>query len=571
MVKDDIVVRIAGEGGEGVISTGELLAKAMARASLNVFAFQTYPAEIKGGPAMFQVRAAPYELHSHGGAADLLVAFNAEAWELHGPALSPEGVLLYDSADPPQLRSEVGSYAMPLSEIAATQVGMKITKNVVALGAAGHMVGVPLTVLADVVRDKWAKRGEKVVAKNLEALSAGYSYAAQHISTQVYSIPQRRDGRRPLLKGNQALAIGALVAGCRYYAGYPITPASDILEWMATNLPLFGGVVIQTEDEMAALASCIGASFAGAKAMTATSGPGLSLMAELIGLASITEIPVVIVDAQRGGPSTGMPTKTEQSDLNTAVFGGHGDAPRIVLAPSSVEDCLFTVIEAFNLAEKYQMPVIVLTDQYLAQRTETISYPDLDAVQLVDRLKPNPEDTPNGYRRYALTESGVSPMALPGMPNTLYVAEGLEHDEFGHPNLTPANHMKMTEKRFRKLRSASQEKRFVRRFGHPDAEIGVVCWGSALGPVREAAQHAEQMGVKVSVLHVAMVNPLPEEVEPLIQPLRVVIVPELNYTGQFAQILQARFHVPIRQLNKVDGLPFQSREILDVVMEVANA
>lgn len=572
MVKDDIVVRIAGEGGEGVISTGELLAKAMARASLHVFAFQSYPAEIKGGPAMFQVRAAPHELFSHGERANLLVGFNAEAWSLHHSALDPGGILLYDSADPPQAEITQRHYAAPLSEIASTQVGMKITKNVVALGAVGRLVGLPIEVLAAVVRDKWSKRGEKVIGKNLEALSAGYGYAAEHIPVQLYSVPERRDGRRLLLRGNQALAIGALTAGCRYYAGYPITPASDILEWMAATLPSYGGVTVQTEDEMAALASCIGASYAGAKAMTATSGPGLSLMVELIGLASMTEIPVVIVDAQRGGPSTGMPTKTEQSDLNVAVYGGHGDAPRIVLAPATVEDCLFLTIRAFNLAEKYQLPVILLTDQYLAQRTESIPYPDLDAVQLVERLKPTQEDTANGYKRYAVTESGVSPMAIPGMPGTLYVAEGLEHDEYGHPNLTPANHMRMTEKRFRKLKSASREKGLVRRFGSPDAHIGVVTWGSTLGAVREAAELAQQMGVQVSILHTAMVYPLPEdEIEAFNKPLRAVIVPELNYSGQFAQMLKARYCAPIRQLNKVDGLPFSSKEVLDAIMEVANA
>jgi len=572
MVNDDIVVRIAGEGGEGVISTGELLAKAMARASLHVFAFQSYPAEIKGGPAMFQVRAAPHPLHSHGEHADVLVAFNSEAWDLHHSVLEPTGILLYDAADPPRTEVAQTHYAVPLSDIAASQVGMKITKNVVALGVVGRLAGLPLEVLAGVVRDKWSKRGEKVIAKNLEALSAGYGYAAERIPLQVYSVPEPRDGRRLLLKGNQALAIGALAAGCRYYAGYPITPASDILEWMAATLPLFGGVAVQTEDEMAALASCIGASFAGRKAMTATSGPGLSLMIELIGLASMTEVPVVIVDAQRGGPSTGMPTKTEQSDLNAAAFGGHGDAPRIVLAPASVEDCLFLTIQAFNLAERYQLPVVLLTDQYLAQRTESVSYPNLDGIQLVERLKPTPEEVTNGYKRYAITENGVSPMAVPGMSNALYVAEGLEHDEFGHPNLTPANHMRMTEKRFRKLKYASREDGFVRRYESPGARIGIICWGSTLGPVLEAAEQAQQMGAKVSVLHTAMVYPLPEdEIELFLQPLHAVIVPELNHTGQFAQILKARFRAPIRQLNKVDGLPFSSSEVLDAILEVANA
>lgn len=569
---EDIVVRVAGEGGEGVISTGELLTKALARSSLRVFAFQTYPAEIKGGPAMFQVRAAPHELFSHGEQADVLVAFNEEAWELHHGILKPNGVLLYDPAEMPSVDGRVASCAVPLSEISAKQIGVKLTKNVVALGAVGKLIGLPLEPLASVVQDKWSRKGEAVISKNLEALRVGYSYVAEHVPEPLYSIPERKEGRWLVLKGNQAVAVGATAAGCRYYAGYPITPASDILEWMAVNLPRFDGIVLQTEDEIAALASCIGASFAGKKAMTATSGPGISLMVELIGLASMAEIPVVIVDAQRGGPSTGMPTKTEQGDLGLAVFGSHGDAPRIVLAPANVEDCLFTTIQAFNLAEKYQLPVILLTDQYLAQRTESIPYPNLDSVEIINRRTPTPEDILDGYKRYKITEDGVSPMALPGMPDTLYVADGLEHDEWGHPNLTPANHRRMSQKRFRKLEAASREGGFVRIYGSPDASIGIVGWGSTFGPIREAVEEANKRGVRVAALHTNMVYPLPErELSEFLAPLKSVIVPELNYTGQFAILLKSKYCKEFHQLNKVEGLPFSSAEILEKILEVANA
>jgi len=567
----DIVVRIAGEGGEGVISTGELLTKAMARASLHVFAFQSYPAEIKGGPAMFQVRAAPWQLLSHGERADVLVAFNREAWDLHHDVLKPDGMLLHDAADEVPGTNGLFRQAVPLTEIASKQVGSKISKNVVALGAVGRLVGVPFDALESVVRDKWARKGEDVVSKNLQALAAGYRFMEEEAPTLVWAIDARRGGRRIVIRGNQAIALGAIAAGCRYYAGYPITPASDILEWMANVLPRFGGVVLQTEDEMAALASCIGASYAGKKAMTASSGPGISLMTEFIGFAAMAEIPVVIVDAQRGGPSTGMPTKTEQSDLNLAVFGGHGDAPRIVLAPANVEDCFSTTARAFELAEKYQTPVIVLTDQYLAQRAESVPYPDLNSLEQVERALPSAEELQNGYRRYRLTESGVSPMAAPGMPDGLYVAEGLEHDEAGHPNLSPANHAKMTHKRHRKLQLAAAEKGFVRRYGAPAAAIGVLGWGSTLGPICEAVAEAEAAGVPVAALHTNMVYPLPDaEVRPFVESVQTLLVPELNYTGQFAQILRARYRTPIEQLNKVEGLPFSSTEILQKILELAD-
>jgi 2-oxoglutarate ferredoxin oxidoreductase subunit alpha len=371
------------------------------------------------------------------------------------------------------------------------------------------------------------------------------------------------------MSGNDAIVAGALLAGCRFYAGYPITPASDIMEALARELPKVGGVFLQAEDEIAAAAAMVGAAYAGAKAMTATSGPGLSLMVEVLGLASMAELPCVVVDAQRAGPSTGMPTKMEQGDLNLALWGGHGDVPRIVVAPGSVEDCFYQTIRAFNLAEKYQTPVILLTDQSLAHRTQTMLEPDISKIEIVDRLR---AEAPNGgFKRFAITETGVSPIAIPGTPHTMYVAPGLEHDEYAHPRYDPQTHNIMTEKRFRKLQTAARvDAGPVERSGVADPVIGVIGWGSSEGPVREAIERAVAAGYKVAALYPKVISPLPrEEVGAFIDSVERVLVPEANYLGQFANYLAATFGIKPVRVNKYGGIPFTTQEIFRAIEEAS--
>jgi len=310
----------------------------------------------------------------------------------------------------------------------------------------------------------------------------------------------------------------------------------------------------------------IGASYAGTKAMTATSGPGFSLMMELLGLATMVEIPIVVLDAQRAGPSTGMPTKTEQADLMTAIYGGHGEAPRVVLAPANVKDCFYGIIKAFNIAEKYQIPVIMLTDQSLSHRTQTYTKPKVDVLEIVNRLQPQ---TNGPYQRFAFTETGVSPMAIPGNAGTTYVSTGLEHDESGKPNYTPVNHFRMTQKRHKKLEAIAKEKGFTRRFGDEHARVGIISWGSTEGSIEEALGKASKAGFEVKALQLKMVNPLPDQdIREFLADLKHVIVPELNYTGQLAMLLRARYLVPTIQLNKVAGVPFTPEDILLKIEEV---
>lgn len=565
---NNLTIRIGGEGGEGVISTGELLTTALARSMYDVFTFRSYPAEIKGGAAMFQVRCGNHPVLSQGASLDALMAFNQEAIDLHAKDLKPEGILFYDPKEGTPNGSPGAHVPVPLDEI-ADKVGGKRVKNVVALAALAKLMSVSRDLLKEIVRERWSSKGTAVVEKNLQAVDAGYDFMAkQKVERDFYVSPTMRKERKLTMSGNEAISAGAIFAGCRFYAGYPITPASDILEFMEHELPRFGGIALQTEDEIAAITSCIGASFTGKKAMTATSGPGFSLMIEAIGLASMVEMPLVIIDAQRGGPSTGMPTKTEQSDLMLAVFGGHGEAPRVVMAPANVKDCFYGIVKAFNIAEKYQIPVIFLSDQSLSHRTQTYTKPNLSTLEVVNRLRANGDG--REYKRFEFTESGVSPMAIPGESSTPYVSTGLEHNEAGDPNYTPVMHFRMTQKRHKKLEAIAREKGFTRRFGAEHANIGIISWGSTEGAIEEALLKASALGYEVAALQVKMLNPLPdEEIKNFINEVKAVIVPEINYTGQFAQILRARYLIKTEQLNKCAGFPFFPDEIVKKIEEVS--
>ncbi len=567
---NNLTVRIAGEGGEGVISTGELLTTAVARTRHDVYTFRTYPAEIKGGPAMFQLRYADHPVLSVGTGLDVLMAFNEEAVDLHAQDLKKDGLLIYDSTVfDPESKVPKGTpmLGVPLTNIASDVVGLKRSKNMVALSVLGSMFGIPLNELTGLMEEKFGSKGPEILSKNMKAIEEGFKWGQSHPIEKDLSVPQSvRKERKLIMSGNEAMSAGAVAAGCRFYAGYPITPASDILSFMEKEIPRFGGVAVQTEDEISAIASCVGASFSGKMALTATSGPGLSLMSEVLGLASMTETPVVIVDAQRAGPSTGMPTKTEQSDLAFAVNMAHGECPRVVMAPSNVKDCFYGMIKAFYISEKYQVPVVMLSDQSLSHRTQTFTRPKLENLQYPARLRA----TRNGeYKRFLDTENGVSPIAHPGDEGLSFVTTGLEHDELGHPSWSPTNHERMMAKRQRKLQFIAKEKGFTYRFGDEHATIGVICWGSTEGPVEEAISVAERHGLEVKAMTLKMINPLPdEEIRSFMTNLKHVIVPELNFTGQLATILRAKYLFPFHSFTKCGGVPFTPDEILTRIEEV---
>ena len=571
----DYVFRIGGEGGEGVISTGELLTLTLARCGFEIYTFRTYPAEIKGGHANYQVRASGQLLLSQGAAVDVLLAFNEEAYQKHIKDVRSGGVLLYDSDSftAPSTDSLI-RYAIPLTSLATEKVGVKLTKNIVALGVMSQLFDIPLATFEELLKERFGRKGEAVVQKNLAALQVGAEYAKQQRKQDSIRLGAGpRKAKELVLSGNESLALGAIAAGCRLYAGYPITPATDIMEFLARELPKIGGYVVQTEDEISAIGVVLGASFGGKKAMTATSGPGFSLMTEMMGLGVVAEIPAVVIDVQRVGPSTGMPTKTEQGDLYLAVYGGHGNCPRIVLALTSVEDCFYGIMRAFNLAEQFQLPVVVLSDQYLGHRKATVPVPDLSKVPVLERRRPTEQELASGYKRYRVTPEFISPMSVPGMDGGGYVAEGLEHDETGYPAASNhENHLRMTQKRYGKFHAVEAiANDLVRIYGEPHPEIGIIGWGSSEGVIREAVQMAQEKGYSVGALHPKILYPQPlARLKEFMQGTKAIIIPEVNFTGQFATLLRKRFAQDFIQLNKCIGLPFTPKEIFDKIEEVAS-
>lgn len=571
MPRRDVVVRVAGEGGEGVISVAEILTRSAVNSGFDVFTFRSYPAEIKGGLAMMQVRISTESLTSIGLDADLLMAFNQEAFDVWGGRMNPDGVVFYD----PKHCSIPESYSftaieVPLHDTAMKVTGARLSKNIVALAALAKATAIPPDKPIEIINDRFRRKGKDVVDKNLSAFEAGLQVLDNvAVIEKLHLAPASgavREGR-VIMSGNQALSLGAIAAGCNFVAGYPITPATQVLEFMMKYLPGFGGKVIQAEDEISAIAACLGASYAGSRAMTATSGPGLALMSELIGMASMSEIPIVIFDVMRSGPGTGMPTKTEQADLMYAIHGTPGEAPRIVIAATSIEDCFHQAVNAFNLADRYQMPVILLSDQSMAYRTKTMDLPDVSAVERYYRDQPSSGEL-SDYHRYLDTDTGISPVAVPGTENGMFVSSGLEHDEQGMANYTPENRVKMVAKRYRKLETLERELNANGNGVFDDgggSEVGVIGWGSTEGPIREAIRRAEKNGARLAYLHPKVIHPLQtEKIQKFIAPLKKVIVFEENHTAQFAQHLRAHIDfngTAIECVNQCSGLPFTPNDV----------
>jgi 2-oxoglutarate ferredoxin oxidoreductase subunit alpha len=575
---NEVTIRIGGESGEGTISGGDILALAAARWGYHVYTFRTFPAEILGGPCMFQVRISDHPVKSMGDYADVLICLNKEAYDRNISDLCYGGVLVYDPSDFTPETGDFITYAVPFNEIARKEIQLFQTKNMVMLGAISGLFGPPQEAITQVVQSKLSKSrkaSSTLMEKNLLALEVAKKYVTEKLSKQdPYLLGPVEKADRVVLNGNQAVVAGALAAQCRFFAGYPITPASDIMEAMAKELPQVGGTFMQAEDEMAALAAVLGASYGGSRAMTATSGPGFSLMTELIGLSSMAELPAVIVDAQRAGPSTGMPTKMEQSDLSFALNASHGDTPRMIVAPANVEDCYNLMILAFNMAERYQMPVLFLTDQSLTARVESVERSIFRPAENQERLQYKRElvgtGTNQGYARYAYTASGISPITTPGPGALAYVATGLEHDEHGHPDYEPEDHTAMMEKRFRKLDTAAEELPKPQRYGDEEATIGIIGWGSTEGTIQEAVDRARAKGYKVASLHPKILSPLPDRtIRNFIRSVQKVIVPECNYSGQLANLLGAKYGLQAIRVNKFGGIPFTAGEILRAIEEVS--
>jgi len=572
----EAVIRIAGNSQDGIQAIGGFLARLAGRSEQDVMTFMTIPSTISGGPSIFQVRIGSGDVLSAGDEADVLLAFYQHSYEDHLQSLKKGGIVIYDSdhVEPsPEHAKDYHHVGVPISGLTVEAIGGTAKdkgKNIYALGLVAKMFDLNVPKLERLIGERFGGKDNSVLNNALAAFHAGYSYSLGSVIEMFrFADSAKKQRAQVVMNGNEALGYGLIAAGVRFGAGYPITPWSDIMELLRRELPKYGGMFIQCEDEIASISMALGGSFGGRVAVTGSSGPGISLKTEALGWAVMAEIPLVVVDVQRGGPSTGMPTNVEQSDLNIACFGGHGDSPRVVVAPANVEDCFYLAIEAVNFARKYSVPVIILTDQAIATRIEAFDEPDLAKVcqDISPDLSPVADHKP-----YDLAvPDGVTLHIAPGTQvlNGKYpITTGLEHDEMGHPTGSPKLHMQMTAKRRKKLQAMAAALPVPQVYGPPEGNVLLVGWGSTQGPIREAVDHARAAGDSVSAVHLRHLLPLPSGLENVFAGFNHVIVVEMNDEGlfgygQLAGVLRARYCDPrIRGLNKTDGLTFKVREIL---------
>ncbi|WP_142354474.1 2-oxoacid:acceptor oxidoreductase subunit alpha [Bacillus sp. AFS031507] len=563
--------KVGGQQGEGIESTGEIFAIALNRLGYYLYGYRHFSSRIKGGHTNNKIRVSTTEVRSISDDLDILVAFDQETIDVNYKELHSNGVILADAKFNPKKPedTEAALYAVPFTEI-ATELGTSLMKNMVAIGATSAVLDLDINVFEVVVREIFGKKGDQVVAKNMDAIKAGFDKMKENLAVGIQTMElEKADGKkRMFMIGNDAIALGAIAGGCRFMAAYPITPASEIMEYLIKKLPALGGTVIQTEDEIAACTMAIGANYGGVRTITASAGPGLSLKMEAIGLSGITETPLVIVDTQRGGPSTGLPTKQEQSDLMAMIYGTHGEIPKIVMAPSTVEEAFYDTAEAFNLAEEYQCPVIILSDLQLSLGKQTVEPLNYDKVE-IRRGKLVTEDIPanenNAYfKRYEVTEDGVSPRVIPGMKNGIHHVTGVEHDETGKPSESAPNRIAQMDKRFRKVENIRFNTPVYTNVKHEDADVLFVGFNSTRGVIEEAMTRLEKDGLKVNHAHIRLIHPFPtDDVLPLVRSAKKVVVVENNATGQLANIMKMNVgHAEkITKHLKYDGNPFLPHEV----------
>ena len=561
--KSDFVVRFAGEGGQGVVTSAEGLAQAATQTGYHAQTFATFPSQIMGGPTWTQTRISTSSIRSSGDELDVLVCFNQEAYDNHGDQVGAGGVVVYNSGEFEPTGAE-NSFGMDFNELAKS-TGNARAANMVVIGALAQLVGMRQEIFDEFVRARFTRgrpNDAEIIDSNLKAMRLGRVEAENSgLTVGELADADPPDYEQILVNGNTAVCLGAMHAGMDFYAGYPISPATSILVWMERNAIAADRFVYQVSSEIESITSCIGAGFAGKKAMTATAGPGFSLMAEGLGLAWMAEIPLVVVDVQRGGPATGLPTKTEQSDLLSSMFPAHGDVRLPIIAPGTVEECFYATVQAFNWAERYQGPVILLSEHALSERNQNIRKPDLDRVPVEGRLV---YTGTNGYHRYEPRE--LSAMPLPGGPGS-YVANGSEHDGMGDTTHLAERHVQMTERRWGKL-GLLEDGDF--EVDNAPASIALVPWGGSKGPSREAYERLSADGLDIAWYYTMFLNPLPPDMLSQLREKDLVLVPELNYQGQFSMVLRSH-GVRAESITQYTGLPFRVGELSQRIAERVSA
>lgn len=560
---------IAGSGGAGVVTAGSLLLEAAARAGWYAYMTRSSGPQIRGGEAAVMIRLGVEPIASHDDSFHVLAAVdweNIDRFAAEIP-LGAHSVIIGDAeqgAVPDKIACKGAQQVdLPMQALAKEIPGGR--PNMVALGAIAAMIGLPEQHMESVLRDLLKRKGEDAIIASLAAFKVGMGETAG-----FPEVPQLEPRDVPLherwsITGNEAAGMGALRGGIRFVAAYPITPATEVLEWLAPMLPKVGGVLVQAEDELASINQIIGASYGGVPSLTATSGPGLALMTESLGLAVASEVPLVVVNVMRGGPSTGIPTKSEQSDLNIAIYGLHGDAPHLVLAPTSVADCLFTTQWAVHLAETLQTPAIVLSDQAMGQARAVI--PRTAAVAFMgQRERPGALAEGEVYQRYALTGTGVSPMAVPGMAGYAYTADGLSHTQGGSPSSQASHHEEQLDKRLHKLTGFDYGDHWADISGDDEADTAVITWGSCAGPVREALQRWNDAGKGARMVAMRLLSPVqPEKLARALEGVKRVLVVEQTHSGQFYRYLRAQYDLPgeVRSLHQSGPLPVRPAAVLE--------
>ncbi len=570
-----ITIKAGGEAGQGVESSSAGFAKSLMRSGFHVFVLLDYHSRIRGGHNFAQIRVSETPLWSHSEPVHILLALDEESIPKHLGEVVPGGAVIYDEGrkvDHGAIEARgVHPVPAPILRIAKEVGGSDVMANTAAFAIAAGLLGLPMEPLEGIIQENFRKKGPAVVESNLRVSRAAYDWARTNYSRLItFRLTPRAAPGRMLMNGNEAFALGALLGGCKFVAGYPMTPGSPVLEWMAAHASRYGVVAMQVEDEIAALNMAVGAAYAGVRAMTTTSGGGFSLMVEALGLAGMTETPVVIYEAQRPGPSTGMATRTEQGDLHFVLHASQGEFPRIVLAPGTIEQAFEAGWRAFNLAERYQCPVIVLSDHFLATSLRDVPQESLgmDKV-LIDRGKLLSEHELDAlaegeYKRFAFTEDGISPRAVPGHPKAVYPVMSDEHDETGHITEDPVNRRLMMEKRMRKLTAALKEMRPPSVYGPEEAEITLVGWGSTYGPLREAVERLNGQGIRANMVHIVDIWPFPAEaVAGILSRARRLVAVESNYSGQMADLIRMKTGIEIKErILKYDGRALSPEFIL---------
>jgi 2-oxoglutarate ferredoxin oxidoreductase subunit alpha len=580
VIINKISVMIGGEAGAGITRSGFLFAKACLRGGFHVFGANDYQSLIRGGHNFYIARADAEEIYSQADTIDMLLALNKETVSLHKDELVPGGGIVYDGEEIALSGEEVGRddlnlYSVPLMGIVKELEGESIMRNTVALGAAVSLLEYDLEILNGVLKDTFKP---KVAELNVKAAKMGYDYARENYAGSFeYRLEKTSSAgkRKMFLTGNEAVGLGAIRAGCKFYAAYPMTPATGVLHFMAPLDREYGIIVIQAESEIAAINMVAGASFAGVRAMTATSGGGFCLMSEGLGMTGMTETPAVVMLAQRPGPSTGLPTYSGQGDLRFAVHASQGEFPRVIIAPGSVEECFYRTMEAFNLAEKFQIPAILITDKYLVESHETVELFDQNRIR-IDRGHLLTDDEYAGeeeYKRHKFTEDGVSPRAMPGMKGAMVRTNADEHNESGYTTEDPDLTTKMTGKRFKKLDALVKELESyetTKLYGPEEAEVTILGWGSTKRPIREAMKLLGKEGLKINYLQIIYLNPFPvSSVQRILKSAKKTVVVENNKTSQLSSLMSEHLLMTVdHKILKYDGRPFNPGELSRRIREV---